>query len=66
LFAKEVYVPPDVERQLSDLYADIADDSGEARADTFVGGIVDDCLSLVTFPRRGSTREDIRSSEYSG
>jgi toxin ParE1/3/4 len=55
-----VLFTPRAERQLSDLYAYIADDSGETRADKFVGAIVDDCLSLATFPERGSKREDIR------
>ena len=55
-----VVFTPRAQRQLDDLYAYIADDSGEARADKFVGGIVDDCLSLSTFPERGTKRDDIR------
>jgi plasmid stabilization system protein ParE len=55
-----VLFTPRAERQLSGLYTYIADDSGEARADTFVGAIVNDCLSLATFPERGGKREDIR------
>jgi toxin ParE1/3/4 len=55
-----VVFTPRAERQLSDLYAYIAEHSGEARADTFVRAIIDDCLSLATFPERGVTREDIR------
>ena len=51
---------PRAERQLASLYAYIADDSGEARATSFVGGIIADCLSLATFPERGAKRDDIR------
>jgi toxin ParE1/3/4 len=51
---------PRAERQLAGLYAYIADDSGEARAENYVGGIVADCLSLATFPERGAKRDDIR------
>jgi plasmid stabilization system protein ParE len=55
-----VVFTPRVERQLVDLYADIADRGGQARAESFIGGIVADCLSLSTFPERGRKRDDIR------
>ena len=55
-----VLFTPRAERQLADLYAYIADDSGEERADRFVGAIIEDCVSLATFPERGSKRDDIR------
>ena len=55
-----VVFTPRAERQLDNLYAYIADHSGEARADGFVGGIVEDCMSLSTFPERGTKRDDIR------
>ena len=55
-----VVFTPRAKRQLDDLYAYIADDSGEARAEKFVGGIVNDCLSLSTFPQRVTKRDDIR------
>ena len=55
-----VVFTPRAERQLSTLYDYIADESGQARADNFVGGIVADCLSLSTFPERGTKRDDIR------
>ena len=55
-----VVFTPRAERQLAGLYAYIADESGEARAENFVGGIIADCLSLSTFPERGTTRDDIR------
>jgi toxin ParE1/3/4 len=48
------------ERQLDNLYAFIADHSGETRADSFVGGIVEDCVALSTFPERGAKRDDVR------
>jgi plasmid stabilization system protein ParE len=56
----EVVFTPRAKRQLDALYAYIADDSGEARAEKFVGGIVENCLSLSTFPERGNKRDDIR------
>ena len=55
-----VVFTPRAKRQLDDLYAYIADASGEARAEKFVGGIVKDCLSLSSFPERGMKRDDIR------
>ena len=55
-----VIFTPHAERQLDILYAYIADASGEARADKYVGGIVSDCLSLATFPERGTKRDDVR------
>jgi plasmid stabilization system protein ParE len=51
---------PRAERQLNALYMRIADDNGEARADNYVERIVADCLSLETFPERGTKRDDIR------
>jgi len=32
----------------------------EVRADRFVSGIVEDCMSLSTFPERGTKRDDVR------
>jgi toxin ParE1/3/4 len=55
-----VIITPRAERQLNALYVRIADDSGEARADNYIDGIVADCLSLSTFPERGTKRDDIR------
>ena len=55
-----VFFTPRAERQLAKLYADMADASGEARAENYVGGIVVNCLSLETFPERGTMRDDIR------
>ncbi len=55
-----VIFTPRAEHQLDELYQYIADHSGEARADDYVGGIVADCQSLATFPERGTRRGDIR------
>jgi toxin ParE1/3/4 len=55
-----VVFTPRAERQLGGLYTYIAAESGEVRAERFVGGIVADCLSLSTFPERGTKRDDIR------
>jgi len=55
-----VIFTPRAERQLDELYQYIADNSGDARADNYIGRIIDDCLSLTTFPERGTKRDDIR------
>ena len=55
-----VVFAPRAERQLDDLYSYIADASGAALAEDFVGGIVADCLSLTAFPECGTKRGDIR------
>ena len=51
---------PRAERQLAQLYRYIADESGEARAERYVGKIVAACQALSTFPERGSQRNDVR------
>jgi toxin ParE1/3/4 len=55
-----VFFTPRAERQLSNLYSYIADNSGVPRAEDFVGRIVADCMALETFPERGSKRDDVR------
>lgn len=55
-----VVFTPRAVHQLDSLYAYIADHSDEARADDFVGGIVEECISLSTFPERGTKRDDVR------
>lgn len=55
-----VVFTPRAQGQLDTLYATIAADAGEPRADNYVGGIVEACLSLATFPERGTKRDDIR------
>ena len=51
---------PRAERQLAHLYRHIADESGEARAERYVGKIVAACQAPSNFPERGSKRYDIR------
>ena len=55
-----VIFTPRAERQLDELYLYIAEHDGETLADNYVTGIIDDCLSLTTFPERGVKRDDIR------
>ncbi len=55
-----VVFTPRAERQLASLYRYIADESGEARAETCVGKIVAACHALTTFPMRGNKRDDVR------
>jgi toxin ParE1/3/4 len=55
-----VIFTPRAVRQLDSLFTYIADHGGETRADSFVSGIVADCLSLSTYPERGTKRDDIR------
>jgi plasmid stabilization system protein ParE len=55
-----VVFTPRAERQLGQLYNYIADDNGPTRAEDFIDGIVADCISLSTFPERGTRRDDIR------
>ncbi len=58
--AYTVFFTPRAEGQLENLYAYIAQHSSVARAESFVGAVVADCLSLSTFPERGTKRDDIR------
>jgi toxin ParE1/3/4 len=55
-----VIFAPRAERQLHSLYAYIATHGGEQRADNYVSRIVTECLSLATFPERGTQRDDVR------
>jgi len=54
-----VVFTPLAERQLDSLHAYISTHSGEERADAFIGRIVDYCIGLVIFPRRGTQRDDV-------
>ncbi|GAA0570481.1 type II toxin-antitoxin system RelE/ParE family toxin [Rhizomicrobium electricum] len=56
----QVVFAPNAEQDLDDLYCYIADHSGLARAEDFVGELVQECLELRAFPERGSPRSDIR------
>jgi toxin ParE1/3/4 len=55
-----VIFTPRAERHLESLYAYIATHGGEQRADNYVSRIVTECLSLATFPERGTQRDDVR------
>jgi toxin ParE1/3/4 len=50
-----VIFAPRAKRQLESLYAYIATHGGEQRADNYVSRIVTECLSLATFPERGTS-----------
>ena len=56
----KVVFTPQSQEQLELLYDYISDQSGEDRAEDFVGGIIAECLSLRSFPERGTKRDDIR------
>lgn len=56
----EVIFTPRAERQLAHLYGYLADQSGEARAENYVGKIIAACNALSTFPERGTKRADVR------
>src|ERR1019366_10744321 len=51
---------PNRGRRLSMASFALARRRGEARADTYIGGIATGCLSLSIFPERGTMRDDIR------
>jgi plasmid stabilization system protein ParE len=55
-----VVFTPRAESHLENLYAYIADNSAEERAERFVGRIIETCVSLSMFPKRGTNRDDIR------
>ena len=55
-----VVFTPRAERQLAHLYGYIADQSGEAPAENYVGKIVAACHALSIFPERGSKRDYVR------
>ena len=54
-----VIFTPLAERQLDKLHDYITTHSSEERADGYVRRIVDFCERLVTFPKRGTRRNDI-------
>ena len=51
---------PRAERDLLGLYEYIANETSIERAASFVDRIEEACLSLQTFPERGTRRDDIR------
>ena len=55
-----VVFAPEAESQLIELYAYIAQAASPTTAERYLQSLVDHCESLVTFPQRGTLREDIR------
>jgi plasmid stabilization system protein ParE len=56
---REVIFAPEALTDLFDLYDDIAADAGAERARNYTDGIVVTCRNLVTFPERGTLRNDL-------
>jgi toxin ParE1/3/4 len=57
--SRPVIFSPRAEAQLEALHRYIAEHSGEARADAFVGRVLDACHKLDLFPERGTRRDDL-------
>ena len=57
---REVVFSPEALGDLFSLYDYIAASSGAGRAQGYTDRIVAHCLGLVTFPERGTRREDLR------
>jgi toxin ParE1/3/4 len=55
----QVIFTPLANRQIAELYADIAALAGESIADSYIGRIIDYCEGFVTFPKRGTRRDDL-------
>jgi toxin ParE1/3/4 len=57
---REVIFAPEALTDLFELYDYIAADSGAERARNYTDRIVTACRNLVTFPERGTPRDDLR------
>ena len=57
---RRIVFSPEAQADLLSLYDYIADQSGEARAIAYVEQIEAYCQGFVTFPNRGTRRDDIR------
>jgi len=57
---RDVIFAPEALTDLFDLYDRIAADSGAERARNYIDRIVATCRNLVTFPERGTRRDDLR------
>jgi toxin ParE1/3/4 len=57
---RQVVFAPEALQDLLQLYDFIAADSGSERAGGYTERIVAYCLTLVTFPERGTRRDDLR------
>ena len=58
--SREVVFAPEALGDLRTLYDDIALDAGTGRAQSYTDRIIAHCLGLVTFPERGTRRDDLR------
>lgn len=58
--AREVIFAPEALTDLLELYDHIATSSGVERAHNYTDRIVATCRNLVTFPKRGTPRDDLR------
>ena len=56
----QVVFTPEAQTQLHELYWYIAEKASPEVADRYTSGIIDFCESLVKFPHRGNTRNDVR------
>ncbi len=57
---REVIFAPEALTDLFELYDHIAADAGAERARNYTDRIVATCRNLVTFPERGTPRDDLR------
>ncbi len=57
---REVIFAPEALADLFKLYDDIALDAGTGRAQSYTDQITAHCLGLMTFPERGTRRDDLR------
>ena len=57
---REVTFAPEALADLYNLYDYIALDGGPGRARNYTDRIIAHCLGLVTFPERGTLRDDLR------
>jgi toxin ParE1/3/4 len=57
---REVIFAPEALEDLRKLYDGIARDAGGGRARSYTVRIIAHCLGLVTFPERGTRRDDLR------
>jgi toxin ParE1/3/4 len=55
----EVFIGPEAEADLFEIYAYIAERSGRLRAGEYVERIEEFCLNLGTFPEQGTKRDDL-------
>jgi toxin ParE1/3/4 len=58
---REVIFAPEALGDLRGLYDYIARDAGAGRAQSYTDRIIAHCLNLVTFPERGTRRDDLRA-----